>query len=109
MSEPWEEFWSAEVDSLALEMFERSHEPSFTDDARGMGEAREWASRVIDEVRAAAHREGQVEGMRQAAYVAGDVAPDGMGGNDWFPSEWSDYVAGWLEYRAHWIENGADL
>ena len=57
--------------------------------------------------RADARREGQVEGMRQAAYVAGDVAPDGMGGNDWFPSEWSDYVSAWLEYRADRIEDGA--
>lgn len=72
MSESWDEFWTAEVDSLALEMFERSHEPSFTDDARGMGEAREWACRVIDSVRAAARREGQAEAWDEG-YDAGEL------------------------------------
>lgn len=102
MSESWDEFWTAEVDSLALEMFERSHEPSFTDDARGMGEAREWACRVIDSVRAEARREGQAEALRAAANTDD---PDheievALGG--------SDYVRDWLNARADRIENGAD-
>lgn len=39
------------VESLAVELFERSHEPSFSDDERGMTEAREWARRIAAELR----------------------------------------------------------
>lgn len=100
MSESWDEFWTAEVNSLALEMFERSHEPSFTDDARGMGEAREWAQRVVDQVRDEARREGRVEALREAANASDpdlqiEVALGGI-----------DYVRAWLHARASQIENG---
>lgn len=37
---------SEAVEDLAVELFERSHEPPLPDDGRGMWEAREWAQRI---------------------------------------------------------------
>lgn len=38
------------IEELAFELFEKSHEPSFSDDAQGLGEARAWARKIATDL-----------------------------------------------------------
>ena len=38
------------IEELALELFERSHEPPFSDDAQGLEEARAWARKIATDL-----------------------------------------------------------
>ena len=38
------------IEELALELFEKSHEPSFSDDAQGLEEARTWARKIATDL-----------------------------------------------------------
>ena len=38
------------IEELAFELFEKSHEPSFSDDAQGLEEARAWARKIATDL-----------------------------------------------------------
>ena len=38
------------IEKLAFELFEKSHEPSFSDDAQGLEEARAWARKIATDL-----------------------------------------------------------
>lgn len=61
------------VEALAVELFERSHEPSFSDDKRGMDEAREWARRIARDLLATAPTETTTATTEDAARVLTDI------------------------------------
>lgn len=38
------------IEELAFQLFERSHEPPFSDDAQGLAEALEWARKIANDL-----------------------------------------------------------
>lgn len=77
--------------------------------------------REVDRWLAARDREVAARTLREVAEDAyawdSNPDPDGVGGNDWFPSDWAGQVQGWLHHRAdllkgdsgEWIERGEDV